>query len=81
MILGCTGMAHHRAAVEDADPAMQPRSCLEETGPAEVLANRLHRGFRYLLSERGVDLAYGRTLPRRLRAAGLVGVEADAADS
>ncbi|HEX3333149.1 MAG TPA: methyltransferase domain-containing protein [Acidimicrobiales bacterium] len=64
--------------VEDADPAMQPRSCLEETGPAEVLANRLRRGFRHLLSERGVDLAYGRTLPRRLRAAGLVDVEADA---
>ena len=51
--------------VEDADPALQPRSCLEETGPEEVLANRLRRGFRHLLSERGVDLAYGRTLPRR----------------
>ena len=45
--------------VEDADPALQPRSCLEETGPEEVLANRLRRGFRHLLSERGVDLAYG----------------------
>lgn len=65
--------------VEDADPALQPRSCLEETGPEEVLANRLRRGFRHLLSERGVDLAYGRTLPRRLRAAGLEGVAADAA--
>ena len=43
--------------VEDADPALQPRSCLEETGPEEVLANRLRRGFRHLLSERGVDLA------------------------
>jgi SAM-dependent methyltransferase len=64
--------------VEDADPALQPRSCLEETGPEEVLANRLRRGFRHLLSERGVDLAYGRTLPHRLRAAGLVDVAADA---
>jgi SAM-dependent methyltransferase len=64
--------------VEDADPALQPLSCLEETRPAEVLANRLRRGFRSLLSERGVDLAYGRSLPRRLRAAGLVGVAADA---
>ena len=65
--------------VEDADPALQPRSCLEETGPEEVLANRLRRGFRALLAERGVDLAYGRTLPRRLREAGLVDVAADAA--
>jgi hypothetical protein len=65
--------------VEDADPALQPRSCLEETCPEEVLANRLRRGFRHLLSERGVDLAYGRTLPHRLRAAGLVDVAADAA--
>jgi hypothetical protein len=31
------------------------------------------------MAERGVDLAYGRTLPRRLRAAGLVQVGADAA--
>lgn len=65
--------------VEDADPALQPLSCLEETGPDQVLANRLRRGFRSLLAERGVDLAYGRTLPRRLREAGLVNVAADAA--
>jgi hypothetical protein len=65
--------------VEDADPALQPRSCLEETGPAQVLANRLRSGFRTLLKERGVDLAYGRTLPRRLREVGLVDVAADAA--
>ena len=64
--------------VEDADPALQPRSCLEETGPAQVLANRLRRGFRTLLAERGVDLAYGRSLPRRLREAGLTKVGADA---
>lgn len=62
--------------VEDADPALQPLSCLEETGPEAVLANRLRRGFRSLLAERGVDLAYGRSLPRRLRAVGLVGVAA-----
>jgi SAM-dependent methyltransferase len=65
--------------VEDADPALQPLSCLEEIGPPEVLANRLRRGFRSLLAERGVDLAYGRSLPRRLRAVGLVQVGADAA--
>ena len=64
--------------VEDADPALQPLSCLEETGPEQALANRLRRGFRSLLAERGVDLAFGRSLPRRLREAGLVEVAADA---
>ena len=65
--------------VEDADPALQPLSCPDEIGPPQELANRIRRGFRTLLAERGVDLAYGRTLPRRLRAAGLVQVGADAA--
>jgi SAM-dependent methyltransferase len=65
--------------VEDADPALQPLSCLEEIGPPQELANRIRRGFRTLLAERGVDLAYGRSLPRRLREAGLVQVAADAA--
>jgi SAM-dependent methyltransferase len=65
--------------VEDADPALQPLSCPDEIGPAQELANRIRRGFRTLLTERGVELAYGRTLPRRLRAAGLIQVGADAA--
>jgi SAM-dependent methyltransferase len=65
--------------VEDADPALQPLSCPDEIGPPQELANRIRRGFRQLLAERGVDLAYGRTLPRRLRAAGLAQVAADAA--
>jgi len=64
--------------VEDADPALQPLACLEELGPDEELANRLRRGFRTLLAGRGADLAYGRSLPRRLRAAGLVDVAAEA---
>jgi SAM-dependent methyltransferase len=64
--------------VEDADPALQPLLCPDESGPEQVLANRLRRGFRSLMAERGVDLAYGRTLPRRLRDAGLVDVQADA---
>jgi hypothetical protein len=63
---------------EEADPALQPLVCPDETGPAQQLANRLKVGFRQLLAQRGVDLAYGRTLPRRLRAAGLVDVAADA---
>jgi SAM-dependent methyltransferase len=64
--------------VEEADPALQPLACLEDDGPDEQRANRLKSGFRRLLAERGVDLAYGRTLPRRLRALGLVDVAADA---
>jgi SAM-dependent methyltransferase len=64
--------------VEDADPALQPLGCLEELGPAEALANKLRRGFRTLLEARGVDLAFGRSLPRRLREAGLEEVGADA---
>ncbi len=64
--------------LEEADPALQPLVCPDETGPAEQLANRLKAGFRRLLTERGVDLTYGRTLPGRLRGAGFVEVGADA---
>jgi SAM-dependent methyltransferase len=64
--------------LEDADPALQPLLCPDESGPEQVLANRLRHGFRSLMAERGVDLAYGRTLPRLLRDAGLVDVRADA---
>lgn len=62
--------------VEDADPALQPLACPDERGPAEQLANRLRDGFRTLMAERRVDLAFGRTLPARLRAAGLYQVRA-----
>jgi SAM-dependent methyltransferase len=64
--------------VEDADPALQPLSVLEVRGPEDELANRLRAGFRVLMAGRGVDLAYGRTLPRLLRGAGLTDVRADA---
>ena len=67
-----------RLLLEEADPALQPLVCLDETGPAEALANRLKTGFRALMAERGADLAYGRTLPRPLREAGLIDVAADA---
>jgi SAM-dependent methyltransferase len=63
--------------VEGADPALQPRLCLEDAGPVHQLANRLKTAFRQLMADRGVDLAYGRTLPRRLRGAGLTAVSAD----
>jgi SAM-dependent methyltransferase len=65
--------------VEDADPALQPLACLNDDSPEAVRANDIRRGFRELLAGRGADLAFGRTLPRRLRAAGLTEVAADAA--
>ncbi len=64
--------------IEDADPALQPLICPDESGPEQQLANRLRQGFRRLLADRGADMAFGRTLPRLLREAGLVGVQADA---
>ncbi len=64
--------------LEDADPALQPLSCLDPHTDAEQLANRIRTGFRALLAERGAELGYGRTLPRRLRAAGLREVTAQA---
>jgi SAM-dependent methyltransferase len=64
--------------VEDADPALQPLSALEVRGPEQELANKLRSGFRALMAGRGVELAYGRTLPRLLREAGLHDVRADA---
>ena len=65
--------------IEDADPALQPLSALEVRGPEDELANQVRTGFRALLAGRGADLAFGRTLPRLLREAGLAGVRADAA--
>jgi SAM-dependent methyltransferase len=64
--------------LEEADPALQPLVCPDETGPEQVLANKVKRSFRTLMAGRGVDLAYGRTLPRVLRSSGLVEVQADA---
>jgi SAM-dependent methyltransferase len=64
--------------LEEADPALQPLVCVDEVGDAERLANELKRGFRTLMADRGVDLAFGRRLPRLLRDAGLRDVAADA---
>ncbi|MEV7027762.1 methyltransferase domain-containing protein [Kitasatospora sp. NPDC093558] len=64
--------------LEDADPALMPLVCPDESGPEQRLANRLRNGFRALMAGRGADLAYGRTLPRVLREAGLADVQADA---
>jgi SAM-dependent methyltransferase len=62
--------------VEDADTELQPLACLDESGPAQRRANRLRRAFRELMTRRGADLRYGRTLPRTLREAGLADVAA-----
>ncbi|WP_433179208.1 class I SAM-dependent methyltransferase [Actinoallomurus sp. CA-150999] len=64
--------------IEDADPALQPLACPDEHDGPQRLANRIRAGFRRLLAARGADLAYGRTLPRLLRTAGLEDVRADA---
>jgi SAM-dependent methyltransferase len=64
--------------VEDADPGLQPLACPEARTGEEVLANRIRTGFRSVMAGRGVDLAYGRKLPRLLREAGLTGVGAEA---
>jgi SAM-dependent methyltransferase len=63
--------------IEDADPALQPLACPDAAGPAQELANRIRHGFRALLAGRGADLAFGRTLPRLLRAAGCEQVSAE----
>jgi SAM-dependent methyltransferase len=64
--------------VEDADSALQPLSCLDPRSSEEELANKIRTGFRALMTERGVDLAYGRKLPGLLREVGLLDVAADA---
>jgi SAM-dependent methyltransferase len=64
--------------VEDFDVAMQPLACPDPQGADEHRANRIRAGFVALLDQRGVDPEYGRTLPRRLRDAGLADVTADA---
>ncbi len=57
---------------------LHPLVCPDESGPPQRLANKLMRDFRTLMAQRGVDLSYGRTLPRVVRDAGPVDVEADA---
>jgi ubiquinone/menaquinone biosynthesis C-methylase UbiE len=63
--------------LEEADPELQPLACPDEVGPEQVLANKLKGAFRTLMTERGVALSFARTLPRRLRSAGLVEVQSD----
>jgi SAM-dependent methyltransferase len=62
--------------VEDADPMLQPLACPDATRPAQQLANKLRQA-SWTLAGRRADLAFGRTLPRLLRTAGLVDVHAE----
>jgi SAM-dependent methyltransferase len=61
--------------LEDADLSLQPLACPDGVGPAEQLANKIRRASVGL---RGDNLAFGRTVPRLLRGAGLTEVGADA---
>jgi SAM-dependent methyltransferase len=64
--------------LKEADPGLQPLVCPDEFGAEQHLANKLKLAFRSLMSEREVDLSFGRTLLRLLRSAGLMNVGADA---
>lgn len=64
--------------IEDADPALQPLSCIDPYGPEQELANRIRLGFRTLLSGRGADLSFGRKLPRMFRDSGMTDIAAEA---
>jgi SAM-dependent methyltransferase len=66
--------------LEDADPLLQPLACPDQSGPAHELANKIRAASWDLLARR-TDLAFGRTLPRLLRSAGLTGIGADASIS
>ena len=63
--------------LEEADPGLQPLVCPDEYGAEQDLANKLKMAFRSLMADRGVDLSFGRKLPRLLRSAGLVDVQSD----
>jgi SAM-dependent methyltransferase len=64
--------------IEDYDVNLQPLICLDEDTADQRLANKVKAEFRQLLLARGADTALGRRLPRMLREAGLIDVEADA---
>ena len=64
--------------LEEADPGLQPLVCPDEYGAEQELANKLKVAFRSLMADGGVDLSFGRKLPRLLRSAGLVDVQSDA---
>ena len=56
--------------IEDFDVAMGPAACLDPQSADERRANKIRVAFITLLAERGVDLTFGRNLPRELRSLG-----------
>jgi SAM-dependent methyltransferase len=64
--------------LEDFDVTLQPLAHLDPHRPDHDLANKVRSGFCALLAQRGVDLEYGRKLPRLLAEQGLDAVRADA---
>ena len=63
--------------IEDFDPMLGPLACPDRAGAEHHRANRIREDFHDLLAERGVDLMFGRKLPRLLRENGLIDVGAD----
>lgn len=64
--------------VEDYDVLLVQWASSDEDGPEQRLADAVKGEFRALLREHGADPRFGRRLPRLMRAAGLVDVQADA---
>jgi SAM-dependent methyltransferase len=64
--------------VEDFDPVLVTEASLDPTVAATPVLNRVRVAFLDALAGRGVDLQFGRKLPRLLRGIGLVDVGADA---
>ena len=63
--------------IEDFDVDFQACSMPDASPDQHYLSNRVRAGFLTLFSQRGVDLEFGRKLPRLMREAGLVDVRAD----
>jgi ubiquinone/menaquinone biosynthesis C-methylase UbiE len=66
-----------RLLIEDTDFMLQPLACPEDLGPEQQLANELRRSVHTLLARSGIDLRFGRALPRLLRESGLTDVQAE----
>lgn len=64
--------------LESSDPRLQPLACPDEVEPEQALANKLRKALWDLMAQR-THLDLGRTLPRRLRDAGLADVSAEVA--
>lgn len=66
-----------RLFIEDVDTALHTSAFLDPQEEVHHLGNRMREAFVKLLDQRGVDTAWGRKLPRVLRACGLVDIVCD----